>query len=103
MGIKYQKKENVKMAYYKNGISFSIVFHNLTTKFSQFSSFISELNDLIKKKKIYVNLTKDFVLNNLSINKDEKDLYIKIKKKYDKNNILQSLFSKRMGLDEEIT
>jgi hypothetical protein len=98
MGVKCQRNENLKLSYYQKGLSFSIVFSENKTNDKNFQKFKSSLKKLLNKKKIYLNLTKDHLFDDLKDINKNKSLFLKYKKKYDKNNMLQSNFGKRHKL-----
>ena len=56
------------------------------------------LKKLLDNQIIFLNLTKDHLFDNLKVVKNNKSLFLKYKKKYDKNNMLQSNFGKRHKL-----
>ena len=98
MGIKFQKKDNFKLSFNRYGYSFSIVFSKKVTHNPQYNLFIKELKKLIFKKEIFLNLTKDFSINNMEYIKKNKKNFLYYKRKYDKKNILYSDFAKRHNL-----
>ena len=98
MGIKCQKNENLKLSFYKKGISISIVFSKNTINNINFKKFKFSLKKLLDNQIIFLNLTKDHLFDNLKVVKNNKSLFLKYKKKYDKNNMLQSNFGKRHKL-----
>ena len=98
MGVKCQRNEYLKLSYYQKGLSFSIVFSENKTNDTNFQKFKSSLKKLLNRKKIYLNLTKDHLFDDLKDINKNKSLFLKYKNKYDKNNMLQSNFGKRHKL-----
>ena len=101
MGIKHHKSENFLFSFYKGGYSLSIVFDGKSYKNKNFLMFRNEIINLIYKKKIFLNMSKEFFLKECDIKKlfvKELIVFKKYKNKFDPKNIFKSNLSRRLNL-----
>lgn len=100
IGVKRHLKNNNLLSFSDDGISINInQIFNSKKNFSSEKNKIKMLHDYVIKKKHKIYICKDFFLNKKKIKLNYPNFikFLKIKKKYDKENVLSSDFFQRIS------